>query len=94
MEDLTQGELSVENPNLQEYRRLLAQRQGGHFWDSDYYSNYYSTNQVRHQDLNPNLRSVNMAAPPPPTVSGASVNVMLAPQRGNKWKVVNKICGV
>ena len=32
--------------NFQEYRRLLGQRQGGHFWDSDYYSNYYSTNQV------------------------------------------------
>jgi len=26
--------------------------------------------------------SVNMAAPSPPTVSGASVNVMLVPQRG------------
>merc|ERR1712130_166638 len=31
----------------QEYRRLLAQRKGGHFWDSDYYSNYYSTNQCQ-----------------------------------------------
>ena len=43
----TQERLSVQRHNFQEYRRLLAQRQGGHFWDSDYYSNYYSTNQVR-----------------------------------------------
>ena len=36
----------IQTHNLQEYRRLLAQRNRGHFWDSDYYSNYYSTNQV------------------------------------------------
>ena len=41
--DSSQGRLFH---NFQEYRRLLGQRQGGHFWDSDYYSNYYSTNQV------------------------------------------------
>ena len=44
--DYTQGRFKVQKHNFQEYRRLLAQRQGGHFWDSDYYSNYYTTNQV------------------------------------------------
>ena len=34
----------------------------------------------------PNLCSVNLAVPSPPTVSGASVNVMQAPQRGI-WKL-------
>ena len=34
----------------------------------------------------PNLCSVNLAVPSPPTVSGASVNVMQAPQRGI-WKI-------
>ena len=37
----------------------------------------------------PNLCSVNLAVQSPPTVSGASVNVMQAPQRGI-WKVFNQ----
>ena len=74
---LTAGAGSAVQCRYHEYRRLLAQRKAGHYYDTDYYSSYYSSNQVRILQTYPlpSLPSASAAALPPPTASGGSASV-------------------